>query len=173
MWNIIKDSENHKHACGKRYPLEGCGECYDGQYDWTQVTCTGCVFPHWRRRQLFLPALECQCVFCVERNELLMLFSWIRVRARQCGIYGGQSSAGKGLSASTLVLPLSLLLRSTSMFHTYLQRFVLSKGWEIPEQLVTKVGSNKERRYFHCCYCLCLYQKDKRVLPGNFQMLEF
>jgi len=133
---------------------------------------TGCVFPHWRRRQLFLPALECQCVFCVERNELLMLFSWIRVRARQCGIYGGQSSAGKGLSASTLVLPLSLLLRPTSMFHTYLQRFVLSKGWEIPEQLVTKVGSNKERRYFHCCYCLCLYQTDKRALPGNFQMLS-
>ena len=45
MWNIIKDSENHKHACGKRYPLEGCGECYDGKYDWTQVTCYRLCFP--------------------------------------------------------------------------------------------------------------------------------
>jgi len=59
------------------------------------------------------------------------------------------------------------------MFHTHLQRFVLSREWEIPEELVTKVGSNKERKHFHRCYCLCLYQKDKRALPGNFQMLEF
>jgi len=39
MWNIIKDIENYKHACDNRWPLEGCGVGYDGQYDWTQVTC--------------------------------------------------------------------------------------------------------------------------------------
>jgi hypothetical protein len=34
MWNIIKESESYKHACENRWPLEGCGESYDGQCDW-------------------------------------------------------------------------------------------------------------------------------------------
>lgn len=39
MWNIRKESENYKSSCENRWPLEGCGEGYDEQYDWTQVTC--------------------------------------------------------------------------------------------------------------------------------------
>jgi hypothetical protein len=44
MWNMIKESENYKHACKNWWPLEGCGEGYDGQYDWTQTTCFGWGF---------------------------------------------------------------------------------------------------------------------------------
>jgi hypothetical protein len=36
---MIEESENYKHSCENQWPLEDCGESYDGQYDWTQVTC--------------------------------------------------------------------------------------------------------------------------------------
>jgi hypothetical protein len=103
MWNIIKDSENYKHAYANRWPLEGCGESYDGQYDWTQVTCFRPGFFHTEyRSSWFFQHWSVRCVFCV---EIVELFNIIQLNSSpgQCGILSGQSDAGTGLSASTLV----------------------------------------------------------------------
>jgi hypothetical protein len=107
-----------------------------------------------------LPAVESQCVFCVEKAEI---FKYYLVEFES-----GPDNMGFVVDKVALgllylrVLRFTLIIITTPMFHTLLQRLILTEGRAIPEDLPTKVmlcrksGSTKKGKDFNSFYCLPL-----------------
>jgi hypothetical protein len=108
----------------------------------------------WHDRMLFYQIIEGRAMSQAVSRRLLTAETWVRARVSPCGMSGGHSDTGKGLSPSHSVFPVNNIppWLSTLIHHLWMNnRFVRGLSSETWSQPIDMKKKKKRGKYKQEC----------------------